>query len=137
MTSFRPSLKPARAARWALGLLSLGIATLMAQAPPAPAPPTPAKPLVFDIVSIRQNMSTQRNGPPKFGPTADGYHMTGAPLLLPIISAYIPQSGGTVAFMPNQIKGLPDWVMRDGYDLDAKAAEEDMPEWQKPATQTT
>ena len=103
----------------------------------APVPPTPAKPLVFDIVSIRQNMSTQRNGPPKFGPTADGYHMTGAPLLLPIISAYIPQSAGTVAFMPNQIKGLPDWVMRDGYDLDAKVAEEDMAEWQKPASQKT
>ena len=135
MTSFRLRINLARAARSAVGLLSLGIATAMAQAPSATVPPTPAKPLVFDIVSIRQNLSTQRNGPPKFGPTADGYQMTGAPLVLPIISAYIPQSGGAVAFMPNQIKGLPDWAMRDSYDLDAKVAEEDLPDWQKPASQ--
>jgi uncharacterized protein (TIGR03435 family) len=62
--------------------------------------------------------------------------MVGGPLLLPIITAYIPQTGAA-AFMGDQIKGLPDWVMRDAYDIDAKVSEEDMAEWQKPASQKT
>ena len=50
--------------------------------------------------------------------------MVGGPLLLPIITAYIPQTGAA-AFMADQIKGLPDWVMRDAYDIDAKVSDED------------
>jgi uncharacterized protein (TIGR03435 family) len=114
----------------------LGAAMAVAQAPAGPAP---AKALAFDVISIRQNelaTTQRRNGPPQFGPTADGYRMVGGPLLLPIITAYIPQTGAA-AFMPDQIKGLPDWVMRDAYDIDAKVSEEDMAEWQKPASQKT
>ena len=90
--------------------------------------------MAFDVVSIRQNVSQQRNGPPVFGPTADGYRMVGAPLILPIITAYVP-TVGAAAFAPDQITGLPDWAMRDAFDIDAKVAEEDRPEWQKPAAQ--
>jgi uncharacterized protein (TIGR03435 family) len=62
--------------------------------------------------------------------------MVGAPLLLPIVTAYIPQTGAA-AFMGDQIRGLPDWAMRDAYDIDARVSEEDMAEWQKPASQKT
>lgn len=117
----------------------LGFNSAMAQAPSVPKDAAPAKQLASDVVSIRQNLGTttqRRNGPPQFGPTADGYRMVGAPLLLPIVTAYIPQTGAA-AFMGDQIRGLPDWAMRDAYDIDAKVSEEDMAEWQKPASQKT
>jgi len=120
-------------------LLGAGIAAGQPPAVTGAAPAVPAKVLAFDVVSIRQNMSAaaqRRNGPPQFGPTADGYRMVGGPLLLPIITAYVPQTGAA-AFMGDQIKGLPDWVMRDAYDIDAKVSEEDMAEWQKPESQKT
>jgi len=134
MTPLQVRIKPSLVASWVAVLLG-GMGMAMAQAPASTA--APAKPLSFDIVSIRQNLSPQRNGPPQFGPTADGYHMAGGPLLLPIITAYLPQGGTAVAFMPDQIKGLPDWAMRDSYDIDAKVAEENMADWQKPAQQKT
>lgn len=95
-----------------------------------------AKPMAFDVISIRQNLSPPRNGPPVFGPTGDGYRMVGAPLLLAMMAAYIPQTGAS-AFMPNQIKGLPDWAMRDAYDIDAKVSDQDLAAWQDPAKQKT
>src|ERR1035437_5459827 len=122
-----------------VGVLGAGMAMGQATSAPVPAAAKPGKPMAFDVVSIRQNLAAptqQRNGPPQFGPTADGYRMVGGPLLLPIITAYIPQTGAA-AFMPDQIKGLPDWVMRDAYDIDAKVSDEDMAEWQKPASQKT
>jgi uncharacterized protein (TIGR03435 family) len=122
-----------------VGVLGAGMAMGQATSAPVPAAAKPGKPMAFDVVSIRQNLvapTQRRNGPPQFGPTADGYRMVGGPLLLPIITAYIPQTGAA-AFMPDQIKGLPDWVMRDAYDIDAKVSEEDMAEWQKPASQKT
>src|ERR1039458_9819228 len=103
-----------------VGVLGVGMATGQATSAPAPATAKPGKPLAFDVVSIRENpaaLAQRRNGPPQFGPTGDGYRMVGGPLLLPIITAYIPQTGAA-AFMPDQIKGLPDWVMRDAYDID-------------------
>ena len=124
---------------YCLALLSAGLAMGQATSAPTPAAAKPAKPLAFDVVSIRQDpaaLTQRRNGPPQFGPTGDGYRMAGGPLLLPIITAYIPQTGAA-AFMPDQIKGLPDWVMRDAYDIDAKVSEEDMAEWQKPESQKT
>jgi uncharacterized protein (TIGR03435 family) len=127
-----------------VALLGLGLGTALGQAPAdakaAPAASTAkapaAKALTFDVISIKPNPNMQRMGPPVFGPTGDGYRMVAAPLLLPIISAYIPTTGA-VAFLPNQIKGLPDWAMQEGYDLNAKVSDEDMAEWQKPESQKT
>lgn len=116
----------------AISLMYAGIAV-------AQGDPVKAKPMAFDVVSIRQNLSVpQHQGklPPQFGPTPDGYRMVGAPLVLPIITAYVPETGAA-AFLPNQIKGLPDWAMRDAYDIDARVAEADLAEWQKPASQKT
>jgi len=107
----------------------------LGQAPATPAP-APAKPLAFDVVSIRQNVSPPQRqvGMPQFGPTEDGYRMTNMPLILPIITAYVP-STGAASFTPEQITGLPDWATRDDFDIEAKVADEDLPEWQKPDKQ--
>ena len=95
---------------------------------------SPAKPMAFEVVSIRQNLSDPpRGGPPPFGPTPDGYRMTNMPLIFPILTAFVPKAGG--AFTPDRISGLPDWVMQTRWDIDAKVADEDRTEWQKPATQ--
>jgi len=113
--------------------LGLGV---MAAAAGAQVAPTDAKPQTFDVVSIRQNVSTDfpRNGPPPFGPTPTGYRMTNSPILLPILTAYIPRVGGS-AFTPDRISGLPDWAMQDRWDIDARVADADIAEWQKPASQ--
>ncbi len=115
-----------------VGLLSCGMA--MAQAAPAPA--VAGKPMAFDVVSIRQNMADQGPGLPQFGPTQDGYRMINMQLFLPILTAYIPQTQGTASFTPDQLIGLPDWVMRDRFDIEAKVSGEDLEEWQKPASQS-
>lgn len=121
---------------WVVGLLGAGIAVGQVPGGVSAAPTgSAAKPMAFDVVSIRQDTSQQmRNGPPIFGPTADGYRMAGGPLLLPIITAYVP-TVGAAAYTPDQITGLPDWAMRDSFDINAKVADEDMPEWQKPDSQ--
>jgi len=113
--------------------LGLGV---MAAAAGAQVAPTDAKPQTFDVVSIRQNVSTDfpRNGPPPFGPTPTGYRMTNSPILLPILTAYIPRVGGS-AFTPDRISGLPDWAMQDRWDIDARVADDAIAEWQKPASQ--
>ena len=122
-----------------VGLLAVALigssGMAMAQTPSAPTA-APSKAMAFDVVSIRQNVSTDfpRNGPPPFGPTPTGYRMTNSPLLLPILAAYVPQGGGS-AFTPDRITGLPDWAMQERWDIDAKVADEDIAEWQKPASQ--
>ncbi|MEO6807264.1 MAG: M56 family metallopeptidase [Edaphobacter sp.] len=88
--------------------------------------------LKFEVVSIRQNKS---GGPQKFGPTADGYRLTNLFFQMPIVTAYDPRTGGTAHYAPDQISGLPDWVMNDRYDIDAKVAEADLADWKNPAKQ--
>ena len=130
---------------WLVGVgMAVGqTATAPVSAPVAAAAATtataaaPAKVYAFDVVSIRQNQSLQyQSGPGKYGPTPDGYRMTSAWLALVIMTAYPPQTGGGALFTPDRLTGLPDWAMSERYDIDAKVAEEDLPEWQKPARQT-
>jgi uncharacterized protein (TIGR03435 family) len=109
--------------------------------PGAPATAA-AKAYAFDVVSIRQNISPMQmmmgpqSGPPQYGPTADGYRMANQSLVLPLLTAYVPQVGGATFYSPqDQIKGLPDWLMRERYDIDARIAGEDRAEWQKPESQ--
>jgi uncharacterized protein (TIGR03435 family) len=61
--------------------------------------------------------------------------MTNMPLAIVIVTAYPPTTGGGI-IMPDQVFGLPDWAMQQRYDIDAKVAEEDLAQWQKPAAQT-
>ena len=88
------------------------------------------KPYAFEVVSIRQNTS---DSPGKMGgPTADGY-LYHQPLLLMLMTAYVPQVGGAAVYsVQDQVKGLPDWVMTDRYDVDARIAGQDRAEWQQP-----
>ncbi len=99
-----------------------------------PGAPAPAKAYAFDVVSIRQNISTQQNGMPQFGPTPDGYRMTNMPMMLAIMTAFVPQTDGAVFFTQSDVKGLPDW-MYERYDIDARISDEDRAAWQNPEMQ--
>ena len=91
-----------------------------------------AKPMAFEVVSIRQHKGDYVT--PSNGPTADGYRMTNMSLAVPIVTAYVPQTGNSALYMKNQVKGIPDW-MRDQYDIEAKVSEADLAEWHKPTAQ--
>jgi bla regulator protein blaR1 len=91
------------------------------------------KPLAFEVVSIRQNKS---GGAQQVGPTPDGYHMTNSPLAVPVLTANIPLAG-TAFFTNDQTQGLPEWALRDPYDIDAKVSQGDLTEWQKPESQAS
>jgi len=93
--------------------------------------------MAFDVVSIRQNTS---DVPPDkrevgAGPTADGFHIKNLPAGVLLLSAYAPSVGGAAFFNPQQITGMPDWMMRDRYDVDARVGAADMAAWQDPAKQ--
>jgi len=117
---------------------AVGGATTQTATAATAAAAAPAKAYAFDVISIRQNKTPMQGGMgmPVFGATGDGYHMANQSLLIPLITAYVPQAGSTAFFNPqDQIKGLPDWFNTERYDVDARIAEEDRAEWQKPDAQ--
>ncbi len=102
----------------------------------APMVDTHGKPLAFDVVSVRENRNAQ-SGPPVYGPTPNGYHMVHLPIALVLIAAYAPTNGGAAGFFnPNDIAGMPDWVLQTRYDVDARVADSDLAAWQNPALQS-
>ena len=111
----------------------LAFGTAMGQSTAPSAAVVTAKPLVFDVVSIRLNKS---GGAQKFGPTPDGYRVTNLFFQMPIVTAYVPQTGGTAHYAPEQIVGLPEWVLNERYDIDAKVSAEDLADWHEPAKQS-
>jgi uncharacterized protein (TIGR03435 family) len=133
----------------AVWVVGCGVAMGQAGAPKAEAgaakadagvakPTAGAKALAFDIVSIRQNVSPPPNysqGPPPYGPTGDGYRLANMPLFIPLLTAYVPSTGGAAFFTQDRIVGMPGWVMQERYDIDAKVGEEEMAGWQKPGSQ--
>jgi bla regulator protein blaR1 len=93
------------------------------------------KPLEFAAVSIRQNKT---GGPQLFGSaTPDGYQMRNMFLAAPIVTAYVPQTGGASSYSDDQLAGFPSWLTSDSdhYDIDAKIDEADLAKWQDPALQ--
>lgn len=119
--------------RWRWGLLGwvaiLACAsTIVGQSATAPVEKTPR----FEVVSIRQNTV---GGGEHYGRTADGFRLTNMPLMLAVLTAYVP-TDGTAMFIPPRIAGTPEWLLTERYDLNAKVAEQDMPQWQNSATQT-
>ncbi len=104
--------------------------------PAATATPAPTNAYAFDVVSIRQiKTPLTRAMAAQDGPTPDGYR-SHQPLLLVLLTAYVPQVGGAAFYnFQDQIKGLPDWLLSDGYDIDARIADQDRAEWQKPDAQ--
>jgi len=124
------------AAVWLAAPMLLG---LLAQSPAGPVAGADGKPLEFAVASVRRNVSgTGSCGPPLSYVTADGFHMTNCPLILALITAYVPANGNELEFfalMSSRIVGAPDWLMSDRYDIDARISESDMAAWQKPTTQ--
>jgi uncharacterized protein (TIGR03435 family) len=51
--------------------------------------------------------------------------------------AYVPQTSGAASYVPDQILGVPAWLIGDDdrYDLDAKVDDADLADWQNPARQ--
>jgi bla regulator protein BlaR1 len=83
------------------------------------------QPAAFDIVSIRPSGSS---GEPSFGPTPDGYRSTNITLFAAILTAYVPLNGQSY-YTTEHIKGAPDWLKSDRYDIQAKVAEGDLTRW--------
>src|ERR1019366_8390577 len=54
-----------------------------------------------------------------------------------LMTAYVPQVGGSAMFRLDQVKGFPEWAMSERYDIDARIADEDRAEWQKPEARKT
>jgi bla regulator protein BlaR1 len=116
-----------------VGLIASGLPGVgFGQAAVSQAAGVDAKPMAFEVVSIRQHKGDDVT--PSHGPTADGYQIRNMTLIVPMLTAYVPQTGGSALYMNNQVKGLPDWL-RDRYDIDAKVSEADLAEWHKPAAQ--
>ncbi len=94
-----------------------------------------SKRLEFAVVSIRQNKA---GGPQNAGvPTSDGYEMKNMFVAAPILSAYVPQTGGASAYSDKQVIGLPAWAFSDDdrYNISAKVDEADLDEWRNPDKQ--
>jgi bla regulator protein blaR1 len=93
------------------------------------------KPLEFAAVSIRQNKA---GGQQQFGAaTQDGYSMRNMFLAAPILTAYVPLTGGASSYSDDQLVGIQSWLTSDSdrYDIDAKVDEADLENWQNPALQ--
>jgi bla regulator protein blaR1 len=97
----------------------------------ANAPTTP--PLSFEVVSIRQKKAFSQ-GLPEVGPTPDGWRMVDNGLAFAILSAYVPETGATF-YTNEQVLGLPDWTMRESYEIHAKVSAADLADWQNPSKQ--
>jgi uncharacterized protein (TIGR03435 family) len=88
----------------------------------------------FDVVSIQQSKSPiPQNVAP--GVIPEGYRKTHIPMWVPLMTAYLPQVGGSGYYLHDRIKGLPDWANSEYFDIDARISDEDRAAWQKPETQ--
>lgn len=93
------------------------------------------KPLIFDVVSIREEKSAWGpQSPVQVESTPDSYRMKGVPLMAVIQIAYLP-SQGALHFGPNQIVGLPEALAPVRYNIEAKVSAADLPKWNDPAFQ--
>jgi len=124
----------------ALGQVVVGQSSTVPTAPTTAAASavsatTPAQTYAFEVVSIRQNKTPRGREMPPFGPTPNGYRMTNMPLILPLLTAYVPQVGNTGSYNHDQVKNYPDWMDRERYDIDARISDEDRAAWQNPTAQ--
>jgi uncharacterized protein (TIGR03435 family) len=117
-------------------ILLLSLPPLIGQeTSPPPAPATellfaPTKPLEFDIATFRLNKS---NGPMPYIQIpvgGDGFIAINRPVHDLIRYAFAKGRGGSF-----RISGEPSWLNDDRYDIQAKVAVEDLPEWKKLNTQ--
>lgn len=78
-----------------------------------------ALPIHFEVVSIRQNLSSK--GHMTFDALDDGVAITGAPVVF-----LVQQAFGVEA---DRILGLPAWTKTDFYDIQAKVDDADVSRW--------
>lgn len=105
--------------------LCVSIAT--AQSNRSVAVPTPP---AFEIVSIRQNVAG--GYVMKLETTPTGFRMVNMTLARVILTAYVPRTGAALYW---ELLGDPGWLSEDRYDIEAKVADADRSEWQKPVAQ--
>jgi uncharacterized protein (TIGR03435 family) len=84
--------------------------------------PTASKPEEFDVVSIKPNQSGHLGG--AWGVQDNRYFAKNTPLVRVILQAYL---GFTIS--DERLKGAPDWVMTEPYDITAKVAGTDADAW--------
>jgi hypothetical protein len=84
-----------------VGLVGAGMA--MGQSVVAPTATAPTKSWTFDVVSIKRNMSAEGTQRQSYGPTQDGYRMRNLFIEMPILTAYVPQSGGRASYIPARV----------------------------------
>jgi bla regulator protein BlaR1 len=89
----------------------------------------------FSTVSIRRGEGDGAQQPGTATP--DGYRMRNMFLAFPLMTAYVPQTGGASMYADDQVVGMPAWMTGDTdlYDIDAKVDEGDLGDWQNPALQ--
>jgi len=63
----------------------------------------------------------------------NGFRVIHVPAVLVLMIAYPPQAGGM--FLPNNIDNMPDWLLHETYDIDARIADEDRAAWTDPRNQ--
>jgi len=123
----------------AAALLVLAAPVALAQAPAPPAPTTPpnatpaaalssapARPIEFDVAVFKLNKSGGLMPFIQIPVGGDGFIAQNRPIHDLIRFAFAKGRGGTF-----RISGGPAWIDDDRYDIQAKVAVEDLPEWKK------
>ena len=108
-------------------LLTCGIA--VGQSSTAPTSVSTTKPLAFEVISIRPSKPNPQGGSVTWAIEPDGYRAVNQTMWSTIMIAYFPQ--GLANWTPDRLKGAPSWLNSEQYDINAKVAPSDLPEWHK------
>jgi uncharacterized protein (TIGR03435 family) len=111
----------------ALAVLAMSVAS--GQTPEASPPPllfAPTKPIEFDIAVFKLNKSNGAMPYIQIPVGGDGFSAQNRPIHDLIRYAFAKGRGGSF-----RLSGQPAWVDDDRYDMQAKIAVEDLPEWKK------
>ena len=105
-----------------VGLLACGMA--VGQTPGTVKTDAGSKALAFDVVSIKPS----GGAPGGFGLMPDGYLVRGQPLYATLMMAYFPMTR-MFGYSAAPVTGVPEWVSKDMYDIDAKLDEQSVQVW--------
>jgi len=98
----------------ALGVVVIAVAVM------AVAPQTPAQKLAFEVASIKASNPSANGG--FIRPAGDRFTASNVPLKLLVVYAYQASDGSS--FLDNQLFGGPEWLDKERFDVEAKAATE-------------
>ncbi len=128
------------AAVWLAAAVPLSVLAQSSAAPGATAGPmvgADGKPLAFDAASIRKNVDhVGKCMPEQLQATPDGLHMTDCPLRMAVGAAYVPATGEALGFvLVDRMVSMPDWMMSERYDINARISDADAEAWKDPVRQ--